>query len=232
MSQTILAEVVSIEAATDIVNIVKLKPLTPAEFKAGQYLQIVLSEEDKRVFSIASAPNAELIELHIGAGPDDSYPRGALDHMSVNREVILEIGLGDAFWQHESERPIILMAGGTGFSYTKSIADHLAHIKSTIPVLFYWGVGDESALYAKSEIEAVAASHANFTFIPVVENPTSSWKGKTGYVHKAVMNDITSLEAYDIYLAGPFKMAGIAREDFIKHGAIKEHLYADAFAFI
>jgi aquacobalamin reductase/NAD(P)H-flavin reductase len=232
MAQTILAEVLSIEAATDFVNVVKLKPLTPAEFKAGQYLQIVLSAEDKRIFSIASSPNCEYIELHIGAGPDDSYPRGALDHMSVNREVILEVGLGDAHIQQDSARPIILMAGGTGFSYTKSIADHLMHVKSDTPILFYWGVKEESALYAKSEMEAWAEAHPHVQFIPVVENPSDSWQGKTGYVHQAVMNDIASLEEFDIYLAGPFKMAGIAREDFIKHGAVKERIFADAFAFI
>lgn len=232
MPQTILAEVLSIEAATDYVHIVKLKPLTPVEFQAGQYLQIVLSDEDKRIFSIASAPGAEHIELHIGAGPEDAYPRGALDHMSVNREVILEVGLGNAFLQSEPERPIILMAGGTGFSYTKSIADQLSHIDTTSPVLLYWGVRDEASLYANDEMQRWANSRSNFQFIPVVENPTDSWQGKTGYVHHAVMADIVSLEPYDIYLAGPFKMAGVAREDFIKHGASKANMFADAFAFI
>ena len=232
MPQTILAEVLSIEAATNFVNIVKLKPLIPAEFQAGQYLQIVLSEEDKRIFSIASAPGAEVIELHIGAGPDDSYPRGALDHMSVNREVIIEVGLGNAHIQTSSDRPIILMAGGTGFSYTKSIADHLTSIKATTPVILYWGVKEESALYARAEMETWAASHSHFEFIPVVENPSTEWQGKTGYVHQAVMNDIKDLAPYDIYLAGPFKMAGIAREDFINQGAIKERIFADAFAYI
>lgn len=231
MSQTILAEVVSIEAVTDVVHVVKLKPSTPAEFKAGQYLQVVLSAEDKRIFSIASAPNAELIELHIGAGPEDSYPRGALDHMSVNREVILEVGLGDAHIK-DVERPIILLAGGTGFSYTKSIADHLSHIKCTTPVTLYWGVKEESALYAKAEMEAWANTHSNLQFIPVVENPSDTWQGKTGYVHKAIMEDIKNLKDYDIYLAGPFKMAGIVRDDFTQHGALKDRLFADAFAFI
>lgn len=230
--QTIQAEVISIEAATDFVNIVKLKPLSPAEFKAGQYLQIVLSAEDKRIFSIASCPSAELIELHIGAGPEDSYPRGALDHMSVNREVILEVGLGNAYLQQGAERPIILMAGGTGFSYTKSIADHLAQTKPNHTVLMYWGVKQEQSLYAKQEMEQWAAEHPHFQFIPVIEQPDANWQGKTGFVHQAVMADIASLEPYDIYLAGPFKMAGIAREDFINHGAHKAHIFADAFAYI
>jgi len=231
-AQTIQAEVVSIDAVTDFVNVVKLKPLEKTEFLAGQYLQIVLAEDDKRVFSIGSSPDADLIELHIGAGPEDSYPRGALNHLADNKQVTLEIGLGHAHYQNTNERPIILMAGGTGFSYTKSIADYLATHKPDQTVLMYWGVKNEDALYAKNEMEQWAAAHPHFQFIPVVEDAGDAWSGKTGYVHKAVMEDIISLEPYDIYLAGPFKMAGIAREDFIQHGAIREHMFADAFAFI
>lgn len=229
---SIQAEVVSIEAVTDFVNIVKLKPLTEAKFEAGQYLQVVLSDEDKRIFSVGSSPNAELIELHIGAGPEDSYPRGALNHMADNKVVTLEVGLGNAQLKQDVTRPIVLMAGGTGFSYTKSIADFLAETQPNQTVLLYWGVKQEDSLYAKGEMEQWAAKHEHFQFIPVVEEPSDSWQGKTGYVHKAVMEDIVSLEPYEVYLAGPFKMAGVAREDFIKHGAIKEQLHADAFAFI
>lgn len=231
-AQTIQAEVISIEAVTNFVNIVKLKPQTPAKFEAGQYLQIVLTDEDKRIFSIGSSPNAELIELHIGAGPEDSYPRGALNHLADNKVVTLEIGLGTAQIKPESDRPIVLMAGGTGFSYTKSIADFLAETQPNQTVLMYWGVKEESALYAKTEMEQWADKHPHFQFIPVVENASDDWTGKTGYVHKAVLEDIVSLEPYEIYLAGPFKMAGIAREDFIQQGAEKDHMHADAFAFI
>ncbi|KKL20028.1 hypothetical protein LCGC14_2459580, partial [marine sediment metagenome] len=96
----------------------------------------------------------------------------------------------------------------------------------------YWGVREESALYAHSEMQAWADSRKNFEFIPVVENPTDSWTGHTGYVHKAVMSDIVSLAPYDIYMAGRFDMIGIVRDDFLNHGAIRENMYADAFAFI
>lgn len=229
---SIQAEVVSIEAVTDFVNIVKLKPLVEAKFEAGQYLQVVINDEDKRIFSIGSSPSADLIELHIGAGPEDSYPRGALNHMTDNKVVTLEVGLGNAQLKQNSARPIILMAGGTGFSYTKSIADCLAETQPNQTVLLYWGVKQETSLYAKEEMELWAKKHEHFQFIPVVEEPSDSWQGKTGYVHKAIMEDIVSLEPYEVYLAGPFKMAGVAREDFIKHGAVKEQLHADAFAFI
>ena len=187
----------------------------------------------KIMMSTNIKPISEFIELHIGAGPGDAYPQGALDHLAENKTVTLEIGLGHAHLNSASERPIVLMAGGTGFSYVKSIADYLAETKPFHTVLLYWGAKNEESLYASEYLAEWANKFPHFQYIPVVEEAEDNWSGKVGYVHQAVMEDIVSLEPYDIYLAGPFKMAGIAREDFINHkGAIKEHMFADAFAFI
>ncbi len=235
--QTLKAEVVAISPLTEFVNKVTLKPQEPVTFEAGQYMQLVLSEKDKRAFSIASRPSqCDEIELHIGASGADSYAMQSLEHLrnahSNNTMVDIEAGLGVSQLRLQCNRPIILLAGGTGFSYVKSMADHLAEINCDRPVLFYWGVKEESALYAHEEMKLWAESHEHFEFIPVVENPSANWQGHTGFVHKAVMQDIVSLEPYDIYMAGRFDMIGIVRDDFIAHGAIRENMYADAFAFI
>jgi len=235
--QTLLADVVAISPLTDHVHKVILKPQQPVSFEAGQYMQLVLGEKDKRAFSIASRPSqSEQIELHIGAAGADSYAMQALDHLrqahTEQQQVNVEVGLGVSQLRVEGERPIILLAGGTGFSYAKSMADHLAEIGCERPVLFYWGVREQAALYAHDEMQAWANSNPHFQYIPVVENAPQSWTGKTGYVHKAVMKDIVSLEPYDIYMAGRFDMIGVVRDDFINHGAVRENMYADAFAFI
>lgn len=235
--QLVKAHIVNISALTEFVFKVELKPNNPAQFEAGQYLQLVLGEKDKRAFSIASRPSqTDLLELHVGASEENSYAMQALNHLQAhfadNTEVELEVGLGISQLRENSQLPIVLLAGGTGFSYVKSMADHLAEINSNRPVFFYWGVRDESALYAKAEMESWAATKANFNFVPVVENASSDWQGHTGYVHKAVMKDIMSLEPYEIYMAGRFDMIGPVRDDFIEHGALRENMYADAFAFI
>ena len=235
--QTLHAEVVTISPLTEFVNKVVLKPVESVTFEAGQYLQVVLGEKDKRAFSIASRPSqSDELELHIGASAADSYAMQTLEHLrdahKSNKTVTIETGLGVSQLRLQCERPIILLAGGTGFSYVKSMADHLSEIGCERPVLFYWGVREESALYAHTEMQAWADSRENFKFIPVVENPSDSWNGHTGFVHKAVMADITSLAPYDIYMAGRFDMIGIVRDDFIAHGAIRENMFADAFAFI
>ncbi|ALU43720.1 aquacobalamin reductase / NAD(P)H-flavin reductase [Pseudoalteromonas rubra] len=235
--QVLKATVAEISSLTEYVSKVVLTPEQDAEFAAGHYLQLVLGEKDKRAFSIASSPSKKnALELHIGASGADSYAMQALDHLKAahtnQTQVDLEVGLGVSQVRPEQARPLVLLAGGTGFSYVKSMADHLAEINYDQPVLFYWGVKEESALYAKADMEAWANSKANFQFIPVVEHASEHWKGHTGYVHQAVMKDIVSLEPYSVYMAGRFDMIGIVRDDFINHGAQREFMFADAFAFI
>ena len=67
----ITCQVVALTPLTEYVYKVLLKPSKAVDFAAGQYLNFVMSDEDKRPFSIASAPGAEFIELQIGAFGSD-----------------------------------------------------------------------------------------------------------------------------------------------------------------
>lgn len=234
--KTVSCQVMSIASLTSHVFKVLLKPSKKVEFIPGQYLNFVMSDEDKRPFSIASSPNSDLIELQIGAFTADSYPMQVIDRIKAsqaeNRPVTVEIPLGNAQLRTDSDRPLLLLAGGTGFSYIKSMFEYLVEQNSHRHIMVYWGLRELSAAYELEETAAMIAKLPNANFIPVIENKCDTWQGKTGLVHQAVMHDIVSLEPYDIYLAGRFEMVGILRNDFIEHGALREHMYADAFAFI
>ncbi len=230
--KVINCQVHSITSLTAHVYKVLLKPAQAVDFIPGQYLNFVMSDDDKRPFSIASSPNAEFIELQIGAFAADSYPMQVIEKIKSCDEVTIEIPLGHAQLRTDSERPLLLMAGGTGFSYIKSMFAYLAEQKSTRHVMVYWGLREPSACYELAETAAIVAQLPHANFIPVVENPDENWQGRIGLVHQAVMHDIISLEPYDIYLAGRFEMVGLVRSDFVEHGALIEHMHADAFAFI
>ena len=233
---TVSCQVHTISTLTDHVYKVLLKPSEAVDFIPGQYLNFVMDNDDKRPFSIASAPHAEFIELQIGAFIADSYPMQVIERIkacqTAQQTVTIEIPLGNAQLRTKSERPLLLIAGGTGFSYIKSMFEYLVKQGSTRPVTVYWGLREPSACYELAETTATMAKLPQATFIPVVENPNESWQGRTGLVHQAVMSDIASLASYDIYLAGRFEMVGAIRTDFVEHGALLEHMYADAFAFI
>jgi aquacobalamin reductase/NAD(P)H-flavin reductase len=229
---TIKCQVESLTKLTEFVYKVLLKPEQIVAFQAGQYLNFIMSEEDKRPFSIASAPDAEYIELQIGAFGADSYPMQVIEHIKENTSVTIEMPLGNAQLRTDSERPLLLLAGGTGFSYIKSMYEFLAEQKSTRKVVVYWGLRDPSACYELDKAQAIIDSLPNGEFNPVVETPHDDWSGKLGMVHKVVMKDIENLADYDIYLAGRFDMVGVVRTDFVAQGALLDHMFADAFAYI
>ena len=229
---SVRCKVHSLKQLTSNVYQALLKPPEQVDFLPGQYLKFVMSEEDKRPFSIASAAHQEFIELQIGAYLAESYPMQVIDRLKLSEEVDIELPFGNAFLRNESQRPLLLVAGGTGFSFIKSIIEHLVANNTQREFLVYWGVREPGACYQLEETKALVNKAKNASFVPVVENDESDWQGKVGLVHEVVMNDIDSLAAYDIYLAGRFDMIGKVRQDFIGHGGDVNHMYSDAFEYL
>lgn len=231
--QKILCKVESIEPLTETIVRVMLQPADKLEFIAGQYLQVIMGESDKRAFSIANAPRADgRVELHIGADPANQYAAQVVDNMRDLGEIYIEGGLGKAYVRETDVKPTILLAGGTGFSYTLAILQQLLNKPLQEPLFLYWGTRTLNDMYAYETLTQLANEHSKFTFVPVIEHPENSWQGKTGWVHKAVLADFVSLESYQVYVAGRFEMAGVAREDFHQQGLHLANLYGDAFEFI
>lgn len=236
--QKISCQVTKIEALTSVVSKVLLTPESPLTFLAGQYLQVVMGDEDKRPFSIANAPKEDgSIELHIGAEPGNQYAGQVLERMRADGKIDVEGGLGEAFLKKVCSHPIILVAGGTGFSYTLSILQKLLSDLSlsetkNAAIHLYWGTRALTDMYAYAELTALAEKHPEFTFVPVVEIAEPEWPGKTGWVHQVVLADFANLEDYKVFIAGRFEMAKVARTDFCNQGLLAKNLYGDAYAFI
>lgn len=225
-------KVTAITPLTEVVYKVELTPAQPVDFKAGQYIMVHMGGKDKRPFSIANpAYDNGRIELHIGADEKNAYATEVLDKMRNEGEVTLSGGHGEASLQSDGS-DMILIAGGTGFSYTWSILQQALKDHATTPVTLYWGGRNQSDLYLFDELTALAAKHDNFTFAPVVEFPEEGWQGKTGWVHKAVMTDYPDLSDKQVYIAGRFEMAKVARDDFAACGQSTGKLFGDAYAFI
>jgi len=206
-----------------------LIPETPVEFEAGQYLQVIMGENDKRPFSIASAPEIKnRIELHIGATSENSYTLEVLERLKKDEFIQVELPLGNAAYK-ASLRPLLFLIGGTGFSYAQSIIEHCLTQKLQSSISLYWGVRELEFMYAAQTAKKWELALPNLSFIPVVQYPDSEWVGKSGLVHEVLLNEHPKLNGYDIYIAGRFEMAKAAKLDFIKAGADPQHIYGDAF---
>ena len=224
----------SITALSDSVYQVELTPAEPLQFVAGQYLQVVMGANDKRAFSIASTPaEPTRIELHIGAEPGNSYANEVLDKLNADGEILVETPLGVATYQAESERPLLLIAGGTGFSYTWSILQEHLRSNDKRPVVLFWGARQLPDLYLHEQLQQLMDEHDNFTYRPVLQDTPANWQGAEGVVHHAVLAEFAKqLKHFDIYVAGRFEMVRVVRDEFIQHDLPIEQLYGDALSFI
>jgi aquacobalamin reductase/NAD(P)H-flavin reductase len=224
--------VLSIEPLSPYVLKVMLEAPQAISFKAGQYLQVVMSDQDKRPFSIASMPNDDgLIELHIGATPENPYAYEVVELARNTQELRVEVGLGNAYLR-ESDLPAVLIAGGTGYSYAKSILFDCLRQQPNRQVYLFWGAKTAADLYEADMLAKLANIHEQFEFIPVLEAPESDWLGKTGLVHEVVMQTFPAMPNLQIYAAGRFEMAAVIKDAFLPLDLVPENLFGDAFAFL
>nr|WP_113867921.1 NAD(P)H-flavin reductase [Brenneria salicis]NMN90113.1 aquacobalamin reductase/NAD(P)H-flavin reductase [Brenneria salicis ATCC 15712 = DSM 30166]RBP60468.1 aquacobalamin reductase/NAD(P)H-flavin reductase [Brenneria salicis ATCC 15712 = DSM 30166]RLM30121.1 NAD(P)H-flavin reductase [Brenneria salicis ATCC 15712 = DSM 30166] len=231
---TLSCKVTLVEAITDTVYRVRLLPEAPFSFRAGQYLVVVMDDRDKRPFSLASTPmDQNFIELHIGASELNLYAMAVMERILKEKVLTVDIPHGEAWLREDSQRPLVLIAGGTGFSYARSILLTALAQQPERPVSIYWGGRESKHLYDLGELEKLTQQYPNLQVIPVVEQPEEGWRGRTGTVLSAVLQDYGSLADQDIYIAGRFEMAKIARERFCnERGALAAHMFSDAFSFI
>lgn len=202
------------------------------KFYAGQYVELILKDGKRRSYSMANPPHAAAaLELHIrhlpgGLFTDHVFGVGATQ--MKEREILrIEGPLGSFFLREDSDLPIVMVASGTGFAPIKAIIEHMVHQDIKRPVTLYWGGRRPCDLYMHALAQNWAATIPNFSYIPVVSDalPEDAWTGRTGFVHKAVMQDFPDLVGHQVYACGAPIVVDSARREFVAQC----HLPDDAF---
>lgn len=229
---TIAAKVLRVTEAADDVKIVQLR--FPAgvrvKFKAGQYLDVILEDGARRSFSMANAPQqSDLAVLHVRVIPGGRFSDGILQGLAAGATLKVELPTGD-FWLREGAKPAVFVASGTGFAPVKSILEDAFKRAVTRPMVLYWGARREKDLYLADLPQKWAAAHADFRFVPVLSEPDDGWAGRTGFVHRAVMEDYASLADCEVYACGVTAMVDAARHDFCGERALsRDAFFCDVF---
>jgi CDP-4-dehydro-6-deoxyglucose reductase len=202
------------------------------QFLAGQYLNFILPDGTKRAFSIANAPHDdEFIELHIRHVAGGTFTDMLFNGMEEKTILRIEAPLGSYFLREDSDRPVILMGGGTGFAPIKGIIEHALKIGVSRPIHLYWGVRSRQDLYLPDLPETWATEHTHVRYTPVLSEPDPDWQGERGWVHEHVVSDYPDLSGYDVYMSGPPPMINAGKQAFLAHGLPGEHLYSDSFEY-
>ncbi|MFN2337790.1 MAG: CDP-6-deoxy-delta-3,4-glucoseen reductase [Gammaproteobacteria bacterium] len=223
------------QAAHDVMVIqLKLPAAERLQFLAGQYLEILLKDGRRRAFSIANPPHEDAcIELHIRHVEGGTFTDHVFADMKARTLLRIEGPFGNFFLREESDRPILLIGGGTGLAPLKSMIEHAFHVGLTRPMHLFWGVRARRDLYMDELPSRWAAEHAGFQYTPVLSQPRpeDAWPGETGTVVEAVLRRYPDLSGFDAYIAGPPAMCEAAREAFREQGLPEERMFSDAFEY-
>jgi CDP-4-dehydro-6-deoxyglucose reductase, E3 len=206
-------------------------------FVSGQHIEFILPGDVRRRFSIANKMNPEgvtALELHIRHVPDGLFTGKILPELKERALMRFEGPLGSFALQTDTDKPIVLVASGTGFSPIKSICESAFDkgINKTRPMTLYWGGRTRQDLYMLELAQQWAAERENFSFVPVLSEPApgDGWTGRTGFVHQAAMDDIADMSGMEAYACGAPLMVDAARRDFTAQRKLpQDAFYADAF---
>ncbi len=218
-------------------DVMVLKLKLPAnerlQFLAGQYIDILLKDGKRRSYSMANPPHDdEYVELHVRGMVNGAFTETVFNKMKEKDILRFEGPLGTFFLREDSDKPMILVASGTGFAPIKSIIEHAFHMGTTRQMVLYWGGRRPADLYMAERVGKWQQEHDNFSFIPVVSDALTEdhWHGRTGFVHRAVMADLPDLSGYQVYTCGAPIVVESAHKDFTTHCRLPEdEFFSDAF---
>ena len=214
------------------------------QFHAGQYIEFILRDGARRSYSMANAPHtlmrtvpggttsAPMIELHVRHMPGGLFTDQVFGTMKERDILRIEGPYGSFFLREDSAKPVILLASGTGFAPIKAVIEHLQFMGVTRPTTLYWGGRRPQDLYQDAWVRAQLAAMPNLHYVPVVSDalPEDAWSGRTGFVHRAVLQDVPDLSGHQVYACGAPIVVDSARKDYTTLGGLPDdEFFADSF---
>lgn len=213
----------------------QLPAAEPFQYHAGQYIEFLLRDGDRRAYSMGNAAHTtegKAIELHIRHMPGGKFTDTVFSTMKEKDIVRIEGPYGSFYLREDSSKPMILLASGTGFAPIKALIEQMHNIGSTRPAALYWGGRRPSDMYLDAWVKEQCVAMPNLQYIPVISDalPEDAWTGRTGFVHAAAMADIPDMSGYQVYACGAPIVIESAQKQYVeKCGLPKDEFYADSF---
>lgn len=198
-------------------------------YQAGQYLEILYPGGRLAPFSIANAPPSNhQLELHLRVSHADHGITALLSQLTETKRLMIRGPFGTAFYRPQPALPVIILAGGTGFAYAKSIIEAAMNQQDCRTFHLFWNVKTSHDFYLTDIIDTWLQTFPHFKYTPVVsQTAATAWSGKTGYAHHLVLAEYPDLSQFQVYASGPFDMVQTAWHLFQQHGLQRDHIYSD-----
>jgi propane monooxygenase reductase component len=216
--------VTAVEALTHDIRRVELEVTEPRDFDfvPGQYVDVWIpgADDARRSFSMANVPGDGRIELIVKHYPGGRFS-SLLDGAITPGDELRFTGPYGAFHLRRSQRPVLMVAGGSGMAPILSLLRTLAAEGCDRKVRFFYGARTEQDLFYVDLIQELGARLPDFEFVPVI-----------GFVHEPACQVIEAGEMDDpeIYMCGPPPMIDAMIEQATEaHGIDESQIFHDKF---
>ncbi|MGY1639918.1 globin domain-containing protein [Geodermatophilus sp. SYSU D00703] len=225
------AEVVTHERRTIDTSVMWLRPEPEFPYQAGQSVSLETDVRPKlwRYYSPANAPRPDgLVEIHVRA-----YDGGPVSTALVRRVGpgdVLHLGppMGHIAFDAESDRDLLLVAGGTGLAPLKALVDQVARYGPPRRVDLFVGSRTEDRIYDRVDLERLASEHPWLTVTFAVSGDDLS-PLEQGDVGEVVVRH-GPWNSRDVYVAGPAAMVEDTTTRLAKDGVRPERIRSEVFA--
>lgn len=221
------AVIESITPLTDSILQLVLIPKDYIPYEAGQYLQILTGDETLS-YSIANAPlGSHKYELHLRHHPNNPAINSLLKEIKDFGEVTIQLPLGECHINRlELKKPILFIAGGTGFAPIKSMIEQLLVSHQRPHFELYWGARSQSDLYMDERVQSWQSHVQNFQYFSLL-----SEESKETLSSLVLSRHNSDLNQWQTIISGPFDMVYAMRDMLMQNGAESNNLFSDAFSF-
>ena len=226
--QKLSCQVQSVTPISADTHLVILTSDSPAlsQFSAGQYMQLIMPDGSPRAFSIASAPEAQHLELHVRAIDGHVGAKEVVGHFQRRSVVTIELPFGECLLP-DNDHPLLMIAGGTGFAPMKAMIESSFARHESRELWLYWGGADKQALYWHNELIALSKGNSRFHYVPVILQSDAQWYGATGFPHVVAAKDHEDLSHFEVFCSGSEGMARAVYAFMQAHGVADHRFHSD-----
>ncbi len=197
-------------------------------YRAGQYIYLHNSKGQKQAYSVTNAPSSDChIELHVRHTQDNEFTNTLLADIAANEVVTIEGPCGLTLFRPKAKRPILMIAGGSGFTQMKSLFEQSINIHNELPIHLFWVVREKDDFYSELP-ELWQQQYEHFQFTPVLSREHDSWEGASGRIYEVAHQHYPDFSNHQVYASGPGEMVKATLEHMQQHGLHQQFMYADA----
>ncbi|MCE1117908.1 MULTISPECIES: benzoate 1,2-dioxygenase electron transfer component BenC [Pseudomonas] len=216
-------------SASTIALSIKGEALNRLAFLPGQYVNLkVPGSEQSRAYSFSSLPKDGEVSFLIRNVPGGLMSSFLTQLAKTGDSMSLAGPLG-SFYLRPIQRPLLLLAGGTGLAPFTAMLEKIAEQGSEHPLHLIYGVTNDFDLVELDRLQALAARIPNFTYSACVANPDSEYPQK-GYVTQHIEPRHLNEGDVDVYLCGPPPMVEAVGQYIREQGITPANFYYEKFA--